>query len=220
AVYGPKVMGDAITVLFDGVSELMQNIPGAAIDCSAAGRLLLLLAGLYTLSSVFLFFLSYLMASVAKRTVYCLRQAVFEKMNKLPLKYFDEKSYGDTLSRVTNDLDLIGTTLQQSLTQFITSFVRIIGILIMMLWISPLLTIISSVSIPVSLFIIKPLLKKSQMYFARQQNRLGALNGHIEEMYTNHEVVTAFGREETSINKFTEVNSQLFESGKKAQFIS
>src|SRR5690625_7973794 len=90
----------------------------------------------------------------------------------------------------------------------------------MMLWISPLLTIITVVSIPVSLFIIKPLLKKSQMYFARQQNRLGALNGHIEEMYTNHEVVTAFGREETSINKFTEVNSQLFESGKKAQFIS
>lgn len=220
AVYGPKVMGDAITVLFDGVSELMQNIPGAAIDFSAVGRLLLLLAGLYILSSVFLFFQTYIMASVAQGTVYDLREAVFEKMNKLPLKYFDEKSYGDTLSRVTNDLDLIGTTLQQSLTQFITSFVRIIGILIMMLWISPLLTIITVVSIPVSLFIIKPLLKKSQMYFARQQNRLGALNGHIEEMYTNHEVVTAFGREETSINKFTEVNSQLFESGKKAQFIS
>src|SRR5690625_5812285 len=113
-------------------------------------------------------------------------------MNKLPLKYFDEKSYGDTLSRVTNDLDLIGTTLQQSLTQFITSFVRIIGILIMMLWISPLLTIITVVSIPVSLFIIKQLLKKSQMYFAIQQNRLGALICYIEELYTNLDVVTEF----------------------------
>src|SRR5690625_5665257 len=123
----------------------------------------------------------------------------YEKNNKIPLNYFEEKSYGDKLNLVTNDLDLIGTTLQQSLTQFITSFVRIIGILIMMLWISPLLTIITVVSIPVSLFIIKPLLKKSQMYFARQQNRLGALNGHIEEMYTNHEVVTALDREETSI---------------------
>src|SRR5699024_8264908 len=129
AVYGPNVMGDAITVLFDVVSELMQNIPGAAIDCSAGGRLQLLLAGLYILSSVFLFHQTYIMASVAQGTVYDLREAVFDKMNKLPLKYFDEKSYGDTLSRVTNDLDLIGTTLQQSLTQFITSFVRIIGIL-------------------------------------------------------------------------------------------
>src|SRR5699024_4097776 len=134
-----------------------------AIDFSAAGRLLLLLAGLYILSSVFLFFQTYIMASVAQGTVYDLREAVFEKMNKLPLKYFDEKPYGDTLSRVTNDLDLIGTTLQQSLTQFITSFVRIIGILIMMLWISPLLRIITVVSIPVSLFIIKPLLKNTNM---------------------------------------------------------
>src|SRR5699024_12825572 len=113
-------------------------------------RLLLLLAGSYILGSVFLFFQTYIMATVAQGTVYDLREAVCEKMNKLTLKYFDEKSYGDTVSRVTNDLDLIGTTLQQSLTQFITSFVRIIGILIMMLWISPLLTIITVVSIPVS----------------------------------------------------------------------
>src|SRR5699024_12836282 len=134
----------------------MQYIYVEAIDCSVVGRWLLLLAGLYILSSVFLFFQTHIMASVAQGAVDDLREAVFEKMNKLPLKYFDEISYGDTLSRVTNDLDLIGTTLQQSLTQFITSFVRIIGILIMMLWISPLLTIITVVSIPVSLFIIKP----------------------------------------------------------------
>src|SRR5699024_923126 len=122
--------------------------------------------------------------------------------------------------RDTNELALIVTTLQPSLTQSITSFVKINAIPIMMLWITPLLTIITVDSIPASPFTIKPLINKSQMYFARQQNSSGALNGHIEEMYTNHEVVTAFGREETSINKFTEVNSQLFESGKKAQFIS
>lgn len=220
AVLGPKVMGNTITVLFDGAYDLMQGTPGAAIDFNAVGQLLLLLAGLYLFSSVFLFFQTYIMATVAQGTVYDLREAVFGKMNKLPLKYFDEKSYGDTLSRVTNDLDLIGTTLQQSLTQFITSFVTIIGIIIMMLLISPILTLITIVSIPLSIFIIKPLLKRSQKYFSKQQKNLGELNGHIEEMYTGHEVVTAFGREKTSVNEFNEVNSELFKAGNKAQFIS
>lgn len=220
AVLGPKVMGNTITVLFDGAYDLMQGTPGAAIDFNAVGQLLLLLAGLYLFSSVFLFFQTYIMATVAQGTVYDLREAVFGKMNKLPLKYFDEKSYGDTLSRVTNDLDLIGTTLQQSLTQFITSFVTIIGIIMMMLFISPILTLITIVSIPLSIFIIKPLIKRSQKYFSKQQKNLGELNGHIEEMYTGHEVVTAFGREETSVNEFNEVNRKLFKAGNKAQFIS
>src|SRR5699024_5970899 len=220
AVLGPKVMGNTITVLFDGAYDLMQGTPGAAIDFNAVGQLLLLLAGLYLFSSVFLFFQTYIMATVAQGTVYDLREAVFGKMNKLPLKYFDEKSYGDTLSRVTNDLDLIGTTLQQSLTQFITSFVTIIGIIMMMLFISPILTLITIVSLPLSIFIIKPLIKRSQKYFSKQQKNLGELNGHIEEMYTGHEVVTAFGREETSVNEFNEVNSNLFKAGNKAQFIS
>ncbi len=220
AVIGPKVMGNTITVLFEGSYDLLSGVPGAAIDFNAVGQLLLLLAGLYVLSSLFLFFQTYIMASVAQGTVYDLREAVFNKMNKLPLTYFDENSYGDTLSRVTNDLDMIGTTLQQSLTQFITSFITIIGILIMMLWISPLLTIITIVSIPLSIFIIKPLIKRSQIYFQKQQNTLGELNGHIEEMYTGHEVVTAFGREGSSINEFKDVNEELFKAGSKAQFIS
>lgn len=220
AVIGPKIMGNTITVLFEGSYDLLSGVPGAAIDFNAVGQLLLLLAGLYVMSSLFLFFQTYIMASVAQGTVYDLREAVFNKMNKLPLTYFDENSYGDTLSRVTNDLDMIGTTLQQSLTQFITSFITIIGILIMMLWISPLLTIITIVSIPLSIFIIKPLIKRSQIYFQKQQNTLGELNGHIEEMYTGHEVVTAFGREGTSINEFKDVNEELFKAGSKAQFIS
>src|SRR5699024_6213722 len=130
----------------------------------------------------------YIMASVSQRTVYDLRQAVFEKINKLPFSYFDGRSHGDTLSRVTNDIDTIYTTLNKSLMQFITSFVTIIGIIIMMVWISPLLTIITLVSIPLFFFIIRPLLKRSQRFFANQQRTLGDLNGHIEEMYTGHEV--------------------------------
>src|SRR5699024_6357615 len=130
------------------------------------------------------------------------------------------RPHGDILSRVTNDIDTIATTLQQSLTSFITSFVTIIGIIFMMLWISPLLTVIAVVSIPLSIFVIKPLLKRSQKHFGDQQRTLGNLNGHIEEMYTGHEVVTAFGREEQSIETFKKVNGELYEAGRRAQFIS
>ena len=135
------------------------------------------------------------MSSVAQKTVYDLREEVNEKLEKLPLKYFDSHSHGETFSRVTNDIDTIGTTLQQSLTQFITSIVTIVGIIIMMLTISPVLTLISFLSLPVSMFVIQPILKRSQKHFANQQRTLGQLNGHIEEMYTGHQVVKAFGHE-------------------------
>lgn len=220
AVLGPKVMGNAITVLFEGSYDKVRGVAGAEIDFTKIGQILLILAGLYIFSSIFQFFQTYIMASVAQKTVYDLREAVFTKMNDLPLTYYDKKSHGDTLSRVTNDIDTIASTLQQSLTQFITSFITIIGILIMMIWISPLLTLISIVSIPLSIFIIKPLLKRSQKHFSKQQKTLGQLNGHIEEMYTGHEVVTAFGREESSVKEFKEVNEELYKAGNKAQFIS
>lgn len=219
-VLGPKVMGNAITVLFEGAYEKIQGVAGTGIDFTKVSQLLLLLAGLYVFSSLFQFVQQYIMAAVAQKTVYDLREAVFSKVNKLPLSYFDGKSHGDTLSRVTNDIDTIATTLQQSLTQFITSIVTIIGIIIMMLWISPLLTLITIVSIPLSLFVIKPLLKRSQKYFSNQQKTLGNLNGHIEEMYTGHEVVQAYGQEKTSITDFQEVNGELYQAGRKAQFIS
>src|SRR5690625_3456708 len=182
----------------------MQGVADAAIDFSKVGQLLLVLAGLYVFASLFQFIQQYIMAAVAQRTVYDLRENVFEKMNHLPLSYFDGRSHGDILSRVTNDIDTIATTLQQSMTQFITSFVTIIGIIIMMLWISPLLTVIAVVSIPLSIFVIKPLIKGSQKHFSEQQRTLGNLIGYIEEMYHGHDVVKAFARAETSINRFNE----------------
>ena len=220
AVLGPKVMGNTITVLFEGAYAKFQGTSDVGVDFIKVGQLLLLLAGLYIFSSFFQFIQAYIMASIAQKTVYDLREDVFHKMNHLPIAYFDSRSHGDILSRVTNDIDTIATTLQQSLTQFITSFVTIVGIIVMMLWISPLLTVIAVVSIPLSFYVIKPLLKKSQKHFGNQQRTLGNLNGHIEEMYTGHEVVTAFGREDESVQQFNQVNEELYDAGRRAQFIS
>src|SRR5690625_5275615 len=162
SVLGPKVMGDTITVLFEGAYAKFTRVPGGHIDFYKIAKLLLLLAGLYVFSSFFQFLQYYIMASVSQKTVYDLREDVFDKIKTLPLSYFDQHAHGDTLSRVTNDIDTIATTLHQSLMQFITSFVTIIGILMMMLWIIPFLPFISLVSIPLSFFIIRPLLKRSQ----------------------------------------------------------
>ena len=219
-IVGPKIMGNAITELFEGAYGKFQGIPGAAINFDKIGQILLLLAGLYALSSLFNYVQQYIMSSVAQDTVYDLREDVNEKLEKLPLKYFEGRPNGETLSRMTNDIDTIGSTLQQSLTQFITSIVTILGIIIMMLSISPLLTLISIVSLPLSIFAIRPILKRSQKHFADQQRTLGQLNGHIEEMYTGHQVVKAFGHEKKASAQFTEVNEELYKAGSKAQFIS
>lgn len=220
AIVGPKIMGNAITELFEGAYAKMTGVPGAAIDFDAIGKLLLLLAALYLISSLFTYIQQYIMSSVAQKTVYDLREEVNGKLEKLPLKYYDGRPNGETLSRVTNDIDTIGNTLQQSLTQFITSVVTIVGIIIMMLTISPLLTLISIVSLPVSMFVIQPILKRSQKHFADQQRTLGELNGHIEEMYTGHQVVKVFGHEKKAVAEFDEVNEQLYDVGRRAQFIS
>ncbi|MFE4814045.1 ABC transporter ATP-binding protein [Peribacillus simplex] len=219
-IVGPKIMGTAITELFEGAYGKFQGIPGAAIDFDKIGHILLLLAGLYALSSLFNYIQQYIMSSVAQDTVYDLREDVNEKLEKLPLKYFEGRPNGETLSRMTNDIDTIGSTLQQSLTQFITSIVTILGIIIMMLSISPLLTLISIVSLPLSIFAIRPILKKSQKYFADQQRKLGQLNGHIEEMYTGHQIVKAFGHEKKASAQFTAVNEELYRAASRAQFIS
>ena len=219
-IAGPKIMGNAITKLFEGAYGKLKGVPGAAIDFNGIGQLLLLLGGLYIFSSLFSYIQQYIMSSVAQKTVYSLRQDVNEKLEKIPLKYYDGRPNGETLSRVTNDIDTIGSTLQQSVTQFITSIVTIIGIIIMMLTISPILTLISIVSLPLSIFVIRPILKRSQKHFASQQKNLGQLNGHIEEMYTGHQVVKAFGHEKKAVDQFDEINEKLYESGRKAQFIS
>jgi ATP-binding cassette, subfamily B, multidrug efflux pump len=219
-IVGPKIMGNAITELFEGAYGKFQGIPGAAINFDKIGQILLLLAGLYALSSLFSYVQQYIMSSVAQDTVYDLREDVNKKLEKLPLKYFEGRPNGETLSRMTNDIDTIGSTLQQSLTQFITSIVTIVGIIIMMLSISPLLTLISIISLPLSIFAIRPILKRSQKHFADQQRKLGQLNGHIEEIYTGHQVVKAFGYEKKASAQFTEVNEELYKAGSKAQFIS
>lgn len=220
AILGPKIMGMAITELFEGAYGQLQGVPGGGIDFGVIGQILSLLAGLYLFSSLFSYIQQYMMSTVAQDTVYDLRQDVNKKLEKLPLEYFDGRPNGETLSRMTNDIDTIGSTLQQSLTQFITSIVTLVGILVMMLTISPLLTLIAVVSLPLSLFVIGPILKRSQKYFSSQQKNLGRLNGHVEEMYTGHQVVKAFGHEAKSNEQFDAVNDELYDAGRKAQFIS
>lgn len=219
AILGPKVMGDTITVVFDGAYAKLTGT-GTGIDFAKVGKMLLFLGGLYVFSSLFTFLQQYLMASVAQNTVYDIRADIFNKLEKLPLRYYDGHSHGDTLSRVINDIDTIGNTLQQSITQFIRSMVMLVGIVIMMLTISPLLTLIAVITVPISIFVIKPFLKRSQKYFADQQHKLGKLNGHIEEMYTGHQVVKAFGQEDQAQDTFEDVNESLYNAGRRAQFIS
>ncbi|OED31828.1 ABC transporter [Planococcus maritimus] len=220
AIVGPKIMGMAITELFEGAYGQLQGVPGGGIDFGVIGQILSVLAGLYLFSSLFSYLQQYMMSTVAQDTVYDLRQDVNKKLEKLPLEYFDGRPNGETLSRMTNDIDTIGSTLQQSLTQFITSIVTLVGILVMMLTISPLLTLIAVVTLPLSLFVIGPILKRSQKYFSSQQKNLGRLNGHVEEMYTGHQVVKAFGHEAKSNEQFDTVNEELYDAGRKAQFIS
>ncbi|WP_341960170.1 ABC transporter ATP-binding protein/permease [Planococcus maritimus] len=220
AIVGPKIMGMAITELFEGAYGQLQGVPGGGIDFGVIGQILSVLAGLYLFSSLFSYLQQYMMSTVAQDTVYDLRQDVNKKLEKLPLEYFDGRPNGETLSRMTNDIDTIGSTLQQSLTQFITSIVTLVGILVMMLTISPLLTLIAVVTLPLSLFVIGPILKRSQKYFSSQQKNLGRLNGHVEEMYTGHQVVKAFGHEAKSNEQFDAVNEELYDAGRKAQFIS
>ena len=219
AIFAPKVMGDTITVVFEGAYRELTG-SGAGIDFKKVALMLLLLAGLYAFSSLFTLMQQYLMASVAQNTVYDLRTAIFNKLERLPLKYYDRHAHGDTLSRVVNDLDTIGNTLQQSITQFIRSVVLLTGIIIMMFTISPILTLIALISLPLSIFVIRPFLKKSQNYFKEQQNHLGNLNGHVEEMYKGHQVVKAFGQEKQGLDHFNQMNDDLYEAGRKAQFIS
>ena len=220
AILGPKIMGMAITELFEGAYGQLQGVPGGGVDFGVIGQILSLLAALYLFSSLFSYIQQYMMSTVAQDTVYDMRQDVNKKLEKLPLEYFDGRPNGETLSRMTNDIDTIGSTLQQSLTQFITSIVTLVGILVMMLTISPLLTLIAVVSLPLSLFVIGPILKRSQKYFSSQQKNLGRLNGHVEEMYTGHQVVKAFGHEAKSNEQFDSVNAELYDAGRKAQFIS
>ena len=223
AVFGiisPKILGNVTTKIFEGIMMKATGGPGAGIDFDYIGKTLIFLVVLYLISSVFSYIQQYIMAMVAQRTVYDMREDVYAKLNKLPLKYFDSNTYGEILSRVTNDVDNVSSTLQQSITQLITSVVQVVGVIIMMLTISPLLTLITIVTLPLGIVLIRPIIKRSQGQFIKQQREIGMLNGHIEEMYTGHDVIKAFNREATSIETFKDINSRLFDAAWRAQFMS
>jgi ATP-binding cassette subfamily B multidrug efflux pump len=220
SIIGPKILGKATTKLFEGIVMKLKHVPGATVDFGYVGQIMLLLIGLYVLSAIFGYIQQYIMAGVAQKTVQEMRTNVIDKLNRLPLSFFDSRTHGDILSRVSNDIDTISTTLQQSITQLITSVVTIIGVLIMMLTISPLMTLIAVVTLPLTFLVTIGIAKRSQKHFSGQSRALGELSGHVEEMYTGHKIVKAFGHEQKSIGVFGEINDRLYESGWKAQFIS
>jgi ATP-binding cassette subfamily B protein len=219
-IVGPKILGLAITKLFDGYVLKMQHVPGASIDFAYIDKILLILAGLYLISSIFGYVQQYIMAGVAQSTVYRMRKEVDEKLARLPLKYYDSRTHGEILSRAVNDMDNISTTLQQNMTQLITSVVTVVGVIVLMLTISPLLTLVVVVMLPLSILVTTLIAKRSQTYFANQQRALGELNGHVEEMYNGHKIVKAFGGETKSIETFNERNDKLYDAGWRAQFVS
>ena len=223
-IVGPKILGLATTKLFEGLiakyQAFQRHQPAPGIDFKYIATVLLILLGLYIISAIFMYVQQYVMAGVAQRMVYRLRREVEEKLSRLPLKFFDARPRGEILSRAVNDMDNISTTLQQSLTQLITSVVTLVGVIVLMLTISPLLSLVVLLTLPLSLLVTMGLAKRSQNYFRRQQRALGILNGHVEEMYTGHKIVKAFGHEGKSMAEFRDLNENLYNAGWRAQFVS
>ena len=217
-VIGPKVMGRATTVLAEG---LMHKIKGTGtIDFTTIGRILAFATALYALSAVLTFVQGWIMTGITQKIVYNLRRDISEKINRMPMKYFESHQYGDVLSRITNDVDTLGTGLNQSVTTIITSVATVIGVLVMMMTISPLMTLISFVTIPVSIFLLGLIIKASQKHFKMQQEYLGNINGQIEESFAGQLVIKAFNREKSVEKTFNDTNEILYESAWKSQFIS
>jgi ATP-binding cassette subfamily B protein len=200
---------------------LISKVSGSTgIDFEYIGYILLLLVGLYLISTIFSIIQGFVMSGVAQKVSYNLRKSISEKMNKLPLSYFDKKTHGDVLSRVTNDVDTIGQTLNQSLSQIVTSITTIIGVIVMMLTISFTMTIITVLIVPFSGLLISFIVNKSQKYFSEYQELLGKMNGHVEEIYAGHNIVKAFNGEERAIEKFDNINEKLYNASWKSQFLS
>lgn len=217
-IFGPKILGNATTEIFNGLVSKVSG--GAGIDFEKLGSILLLLVGLYLISAIFNFIQGFIMSGVSQKFSYKLRKNIAEKINRLPMKYFDKNQAGDILSRITNDVDTISTNLNQALTQLISSITMMIGVLIMMLSISGIMTAAALAIIPVVIIIMLIIVTKSQKYFITQQNYLGKINGHIEETYGGHNIVKAFNGEAKAKQDFTELNDTLYESGWKSQFLS
>ncbi|WP_296778377.1 ABC transporter ATP-binding protein [Ruminococcus sp.] len=218
SVAGPKIMAKATNALFDG---LMSKIAGTGgIDFGYIGKILLFTLGLYIFSSAVSFVQGWIMTGISQKVCYRLRKDISEKIGRMPMKYFESRTYGEVLSRITNDVDTLGTTLNQSITQIITSTATLIGIIVMMLSISPLMTLISIVILPVSGALLSFVIKKSQKHFRTQQEYLGHINGLVEETFSGHTVVQAFNKEQKTIDEFCSTNDVLYKSAWKSQFLS
>ena len=218
SIVGPKILGNATTEIYTG---LMNKINGTGgIDFAKIGKIILFALGLYAVSALFSMIQSYIMAGVAQKATYKIRNELTEKINKLPMKYFDKKTNGEVLSIISNDVDTLSTGLNQSITQIITSIFTIIGILVMMLSISWEMTLVSLLILPVSAVILKKVIGKSQKYFVKQQEYLGHVNGQVEEVYGGHNIVKVFGRENEAIKEFEKDNQELYKSGWRSQFLS
>ena len=248
-ITGPKILGNATNILFNGIvskqlpagvtqqqaeamlrshgqSQIADMIsgmnltPGVGVDLNALGRVLGLAAGVYLLGAAFNFGQGFILAGVTQRTMYGLRAQVEQKLARLPLRYFDSHSHGDILSRVSNDIDNLTTTLQQGLSQLLTSVLTIVGVLGMMIWISPLLAAVALITIPLAILITFLIAKRSQVQFAAQWDRTGTLNGLVEETHTGHGLVQVFGRRSATIDEFGGQNRRLYEASFRAQFLS
>lgn len=219
SIVGPKILGQATTEIYNGIIGKISG-SGFGIDFNVIGRIILTLLLLYTLSFAFSYIQGYIMTSVSMKLTYKLRNDISKKINRIPLGYFDTTNHGEVLSRITNDIDTLSQNLNQSVTQLITSVTILLGIVVMMLTISWQLTLVSACIIPISLLFIMIVVKRSQKYFKWQQEYLGKLNGHIEEMYSGHNVMKAFNGEEDSVEKFNGYNEKLYMSSWKSQFFS
>lgn len=220
SIIGPKILGKATTKLFEGLVSKVSGEVGAAIDFTYIGNIIALLLVLYVISAVFSFIQGFIMSGVAQKVSYNLRKEIAEKINRMPLKYFDKMTHGEVLSRVTNDVDTVSNTLNQSLSQMLTSITTLIGVLIMMLSISVTMTIAAIVIIPISGILIALVVKKSQKYFKEQQTFLGHVNGHVEEVYSGHNIMKAFNGEDAAVEEFNKLNDTLYNSAWKSQFLS
>ncbi len=226
SILGPKILAQATNSLATSIGKQYQEhalgvpIPGASIDFGFIGQIMLVLLGLYVISSLFSYVQQYIMAGVAQRTVYTMRRQLEEKLGRLPLRFFDTRTHGEIMSRAVNDLDNISTTLQQSLTQLVTSVVTLVGVIIVMLTISWVLTLVVVATLPISFGVTIIIAKRSQRYFASQQRALGELNGHVEEMFTGHPIVKVFGHERQSVQTFNGLNDKYYNSAWRAQFVT
>ncbi|MCF2684060.1 ABC transporter ATP-binding protein [Faecalicatena contorta] len=217
-IVGPKVLGKATTEIFNGLVRKVSG--GSGIDFEKIGKILLFLLCLYMASAAFSFIQGYVMTGISQKLTYRMRKEISEKINRLPMNYYDKMTHGEVLSRITNDVDTLSQSLNQSATQLITSITTIIGVLIMMLSISPLMTVVALLILPISMGMISVIVKNSQIYFKNQQEYLGHVNGQVEEVYGGHNIVKAFNKEEDVIRVFDEDNEMLYQSAWKSQFLS